>query len=61
MDASLARRRRLRRSTSIALATLVATVGLGTSAGARPTDADRDGRPNILVVMTDDMARAISS
>ena len=26
------------------------------SATARPTGADRDGRPNILVVMTDDMA-----
>ena len=26
------------------------------SATARPTTADRDGRPNILVVMTDDMA-----
>ena len=26
------------------------------SATARPTDAGRDGRPNILVVMTDDMA-----
>ena len=30
-------------------------------AGARPTDADRDGRPNILVVMTDDMAPPTSS
>ncbi len=29
---------------------------LGESAAARPTSADRDGRPNILVVMTDDMA-----
>jgi N-acetylglucosamine-6-sulfatase len=33
------------------LATLTAP-----SAGARPAGADRDGRPNILVVMTDDMA-----
>ena len=28
----------------------------GGSAAARPASADRDGRPNILVVMTDDMA-----
>ena len=25
---------------------------------ARPASADRDGRPNVLVVMTDDMATA---
>ena len=41
--------------------TLVALVALAlllpaASATARPTGADRDGRPNILVVMTDDMA-----
>lgn len=29
-----------------------------TDAGARPTSADTDGRPNILVVMTDDMSAA---
>jgi arylsulfatase A-like enzyme len=38
----------------------VVTAGLGMvfagTAAARPASADRDGRPNILVVMTDDMA-----
>jgi arylsulfatase A-like enzyme len=38
-----------------ALATLALIVP---SADARPASADRDGRPNILVVMTDDMATA---
>jgi arylsulfatase A-like enzyme len=36
-------------------ATIVA-LGLASSAAARPVSADSDGRPNILVVMTDDMA-----
>ncbi len=40
----------------VALATLAIGLVLGESAAARPTSADRDGRPNILVVMTDDMA-----
>jgi arylsulfatase A-like enzyme len=35
---------------------LAIVVGLGESAAARPASADGDGRPNILVVMTDDMA-----
>jgi arylsulfatase A-like enzyme len=41
-----------------ALAALAALAGLVLAgpAGARPVDAGRDGRPNILVVMTDDMA-----
>jgi N-acetylglucosamine-6-sulfatase len=39
------------------LAAVVAIALLSSpSAGARPAGADRDGRPNILVVMTDDMA-----
>ena len=40
-----------------ALAT-VALLALPASAPARPVKADRDGRPNILVVMTDDQAAA---
>jgi arylsulfatase A-like enzyme len=40
----------------IALATLAATFALASPATARPVDAGADGRPNILVVMTDDMA-----
>ncbi len=42
----------------VGLATLAIGVILSASAGARPVSADRDGRPNILVVMTDDMAAA---
>jgi arylsulfatase A-like enzyme len=34
------------------------TLALAGNAGARPTSADEDGRPNILVVMTDDMSAA---
>src|ERR1041385_5071742 len=33
-------------------------LALAGPAQARPASADRDGRPNILVVMTDDMAQA---
>ncbi len=47
---------RPRGATAAALATLVVMLGLAAGAGARPVDATRDGRPNILVVMTDDMA-----
>ena len=36
---------------------LVAALGAST-AQARPSSADKDGRPNILVVMTDDMSAA---
>jgi N-acetylglucosamine-6-sulfatase len=36
----------------------VLALALATGAQARPTDADTDGRPNILVVMTDDMSAA---
>ncbi len=39
-----------------ALLAVVAVLGLARSADARPVKADDDGRPNILVVMTDDMA-----
>ncbi len=44
-----------RTATVLALAAL-ALLGLAQSASARPVKADTDGRPNILVVMTDDMA-----
>src|ERR1700754_2676565 len=37
---------------------VIASLALAASAQARPTSADRDGRPNILVVMTDDMSAA---
>jgi len=40
---------------SAALAVLL-LLGLAQSAAARPVKAETDGRPNILVVMTDDMA-----
>ena len=49
-------RTRLPRVTVMALA-LVVAVGAA-SAQARPAGAGQDGRPNILVVMTDDMAAA---
>ncbi len=39
-----------------ALVGVVAFLGIAAGAEARPASADRDGRPNILVVMTDDMA-----
>jgi N-acetylglucosamine-6-sulfatase len=38
------------------LTTTAVALGAGSSAQARPVDADTDGRPNILVVMTDDMS-----
>jgi len=41
---------------AVGLAALATTLTLAPSAAARPVDAARDGRPNILVVMTDDMA-----
>ena len=41
---------------AVALACARAAIALGGSAAARPASADKDGRPNILVVMTDDMA-----
>ncbi|MFN8149761.1 MAG: sulfatase [Solirubrobacterales bacterium] len=44
-----------RTATVLAIAALT-LLGLAQSAGARPVKADTDGRPNILVVMTDDMA-----
>lgn len=47
------------RACSAAFAMLLAAVvllGFARSADARPVKADKDGRPNILVVMTDDMA-----
>jgi arylsulfatase A-like enzyme len=50
-------RGRLGTFVAVALAALAMTIALGgSSAAARPASADRDGRPNILVVMTDDMA-----
>ncbi|MDX6582394.1 MAG: N-acetylglucosamine-6-sulfatase [Solirubrobacterales bacterium] len=57
MDATV---RRNRLSGAVALTALAAalTLGLTANAGARPTSADTDGRPNILVVMTDDMSAA---
>ncbi len=39
-------------------AAAVITLTVASSAQARPVKADRDGRPNILVVMTDDMSAA---
>jgi N-acetylglucosamine-6-sulfatase len=42
---------------ALVLAALTAFV-LPTAAQARPASADKDGRPNILVVMTDDQAKA---
>jgi N-acetylglucosamine-6-sulfatase len=43
--------------TAFVLAVLTALV-LPTAVQARPASADKDGRPNILVVMTDDQAKA---
>src|ERR1044072_8928661 len=45
----------LRAMVALALLLALATAG---DAGARPVDADTDGRPNILLVMTDDMSAA---
>jgi N-acetylglucosamine-6-sulfatase len=47
---------RVRRAIALALATSLAMLGITAGASGRPVGADRDGRPNILVVMTDDMA-----
>jgi N-acetylglucosamine-6-sulfatase len=56
MDATATVWRMRRRATVVAaFAGIVGVIGAG-SADARPASADRDGRPNILVVMTDDMA-----
>lgn len=49
-------RRRLEALVLAGLVTLGVALTVSGSAGARPVSADRDGRPNILVVMTDDMA-----
>jgi N-acetylglucosamine-6-sulfatase len=43
---------------SLAAAAALAMLAVPGSAGARPAAAARDGRPNILVVMTDDQAAA---
>jgi N-acetylglucosamine-6-sulfatase len=43
-------------TTAVLLAGVVAFLGVVAAADARPASADRDGSPNILVVMTDDMA-----
>src|SRR5687768_16830538 len=48
---------RLSIRTAVALATLVAAAAGGVAHG-RPAGAGSDGRPNILVVMADDMAAA---
>ncbi len=52
--------RRIGAGALLALAGLVGALSLAFAgdAGARPTSADKDGRPNILVVMTDDMSAA---
>ena len=39
-------------------AAAVITLAAASVVQARPASADRDGRPNILVVMTDDQAKA---
>ena len=53
-------RKRIRRAgwacSSFALGLALAVIA--SPASARPSSADRDGRPNVLVVMTDDMATA---
>jgi N-acetylglucosamine-6-sulfatase len=46
----------VRRTSAVLLSGVVAFLGVVAAADARPASADRDGRPNILVVMTDDMA-----
>ena len=42
----------------VALAAVLAALALPAAAQARPATAAKDGRPNILVVMTDDQATA---
>ncbi len=46
------------RGWSLAAIAVLALLIVPSSAGARPVKADKDGRPNILVVMTDDQAAA---
>jgi N-acetylglucosamine-6-sulfatase len=46
------------RSWTVAALAVLAILALPSSAGARPAGAGKDGRPNILVVMTDDQAAA---
>ncbi len=60
MDATAGRTLRLGAAAIAAQAAIAAalTLALADDAGARPASADSDGRPNILVVMTDDMAAA---
>ena len=43
---------------ALGVATLLALLFAAGPAQARPATADKDGRPNILVVMTDDQAQA---
>ena len=47
-----------RRSWTLAAVAALAALALPSAAQARPVSADKDGRPNILVVMTDDQALA---
>jgi arylsulfatase A-like enzyme len=56
MDATSGRARR--GALAIGAAAVAAALALAVSAQARPVSADRDGRPNMLVVMTDDMSAA---
>jgi N-acetylglucosamine-6-sulfatase len=56
VGAETPRRRPVRQALAGLSVALVIALALGANAAARPVSADRDGRPNILVVMTDDMA-----
>jgi len=49
-------RRRIVVLSTVALAAVAMTLVAAPGSQARPASADRDGRPNILVVMTDDQA-----
>ena len=49
---------RVGRAAIAALAVAMVGLVVGTGAQARPVGADKDGRPNILIVMTDDMSSA---
>jgi len=49
-------RRRIAVLSTVALAAVAMTLVAAPGSQARPASADRDGRPNILVVMTDDQA-----
>lgn len=46
----------IHRALTATLLAVLTVLALAPNAGARPVKADTDGRPNILVVMTDDMA-----